>query len=90
MANSPDPDQLASEEANWSESTLFAKTGYIWAQQDKVNLKYFILSLLSPEWTGLHCLKCWAKYCNTSHVELKGLFETVIYLFVQAGVLRPS
>ena len=35
MANSADPDQLASEEANWSGSTLFAKAGSIWAQQDK-------------------------------------------------------
>ena len=29
MANSADPDQLASEEANWSGSTLFAKALYI-------------------------------------------------------------
>ena len=35
MTNSAEPDQLASEEANWSGSTLFAKTGYIRAQQDK-------------------------------------------------------
>ena len=35
MANSVDPDQLDSEEANWSGSTLFAKAGYIRAQQDK-------------------------------------------------------
>ena len=39
MANSADPDQLASElassEANWSGSTLFAKAGYIHVQQDK-------------------------------------------------------
>ena len=33
MANSADPDQLV--EANWSGSTLFAKAGYIWVQQDK-------------------------------------------------------
>ena len=32
MANSADPDQL---EANWSGSTLFAKAGYIWIQQNK-------------------------------------------------------
>ena len=32
--NSVDPDQLASEEANWSGSTLFAKAGHIWVQQD--------------------------------------------------------
>ena len=35
MANSADPDQLASSEANWSGSTLFAKAGYIRVQQGK-------------------------------------------------------
>ena len=35
MANSADPDQLASEETNWSGSTLFAKARYILFQQDK-------------------------------------------------------
>ena len=32
MANNADPDQLASEEANWSGSALFAKAGYSQAQ----------------------------------------------------------
>ena len=35
MANSADSDQLASSEANWSGSTLFANAGHIWVQQDK-------------------------------------------------------
>ena len=35
MTNSADPDQLASSEANWSGSTLYAKEGYIRDQQDK-------------------------------------------------------
>ena len=35
MANSADPDHLASSEANWSGSTLFTKAGYIRVQQDK-------------------------------------------------------
>ena len=35
MTNSVDPDQFASQEANWSGSTLFAKTGYIKVQQNK-------------------------------------------------------
>ena len=35
MANSADPDQLASSEANWSVSTQFANAGYIRIQQDK-------------------------------------------------------
>ena len=34
MANSADPDQLASLEANWSGSTLFTKAGYIQDQLD--------------------------------------------------------
>ena len=35
MANSADPDQLASSEANWSGSKLFANAGHIRVQQDK-------------------------------------------------------
>ena len=35
MTNIADPDQLASEEANWSGSTVFPKIGYILVQQDK-------------------------------------------------------
>ena len=35
MANSADPDQLASSETNWSGSTLFVKARYIWVQQDQ-------------------------------------------------------
>ena len=35
MANSADIDQLASWEANWSGSTLFAKAEYIRVKQDK-------------------------------------------------------
>ena len=34
MANSADLDQLASSEANWSGSTLFAKVEFIRVQQD--------------------------------------------------------
>ena len=35
MTISADLDQLASSEANWSGSTLFAKAGHIRVQQDK-------------------------------------------------------
>ena len=35
MTNSADPDLLASSQAYWSGSTLFAKAGYIQVQQDK-------------------------------------------------------
>ena len=35
MTNSADPDQLASEEANWSGYALFAMAGHNWIQQEK-------------------------------------------------------
>ena len=35
MTNSADPDQLASEEVNWSGYALFAKAEHICVQQDK-------------------------------------------------------
>ena len=38
MANSVDPDQLASSEANWSRSTLFAKQGISGFSRTRVNL----------------------------------------------------
>ena len=34
MANNADPDQLASSEAIWSGSTLFAKAAHIRVQKD--------------------------------------------------------
>ena len=45
MTNSADPDQLASEEANGSGSTLFAKTGHIIFSKRRVksDLKYIYL-----------------------------------------------
>ena len=48
MTNSADPDQLASEEANWSGSTLFAKTGHVVLSKRRVKavaddiLKYIL------------------------------------------------
>ena len=35
MANSADPDQMASSESKWSGATLFAKAAYIQVQQDQ-------------------------------------------------------
>ena len=37
MTNSADQDQLASSEANWSGSTLFAKTGHVMFSKRRVN-----------------------------------------------------
>ena len=51
MSNSVDPGHLASEEANWSGSTLFAKTGHIWVKQDKGE---FEKCSHSKVWSVLH------------------------------------
>ena len=39
MAHSADPGQLASSEANWSGSTLFAKTGQVVFSKKRVNIE---------------------------------------------------
>ena len=47
MTNSADPDQLASSEAIWSESTLFAKTGHVVFSKRRVKrMTTFLLSCL--------------------------------------------
>ena len=43
MTNSADPDQLASSEANWSGSTLFAKTGHAVFSKRRVKMPHPIL-----------------------------------------------
>ena len=43
MTNSADADQLASSEANWSGSTLLAKTGYVVFSKRRVNLYHLVL-----------------------------------------------
>ena len=42
MTNSADPDQLASEEANWSGSTLFAKTGNVVFSKRRINTRFLV------------------------------------------------
>ena len=48
MTNSADPDQLASSEANWSGSTLFAKTGHVVFSKRRVKYNNsFIMYVIS-------------------------------------------
>ena len=55
MTKSADPDQLASEEATWSGSTLFAKTGHI------VSSKRRLGSFSVDQLTYLHfCYYCFS------------------------------
>ena len=41
MTNNADPNQLASSEASWSESALFAKAGHIQVQQNQIMLFFY-------------------------------------------------
>ena len=67
MANSADPDQLASEEANWSGSTLFAKAGHIRVQQDK-SASIFLgnLNVQTLEWR--HWTDCAQIFLQLGHL----------------------
>ena len=47
MINSADPDQLASSEANWSGSTLFAKQGISGFSRTRVKILSLFLDWLS-------------------------------------------
>ena len=78
MANSADPDQLASSEANWSGSSLFAKAGYIWVQQDKgwwVPTTYVYLSY--PEKNSVSLTIIFAKYVLFNTVWRSSLIQLI-------------
>ena len=75
MANSADPDQLASEEANWSGSTLFAKTGHVVFSKRRVNTKFKALLMYKTDQSQPIC---------KSHVKLmkEGCYCDIIRLLV--------
>ena len=52
FANSVDPDQLASEEANWSESTLFV---IMWIFINKLDQVIWLVE----NWKWIRCLNLW-------------------------------
>ena len=51
MTNSADPDQLASEEANWSGSTLFATTAHVMFSKRRVNMST-LMQMQGYFWDG--------------------------------------
>ena len=55
MANSADPDQLASLESNWFGSTLFANAGYVQVQQ--IIYVYIYIMILQGDKTDRRCYK---------------------------------
>ena len=69
MTNSADPDQLASSEANWSGSTMFAKIGHVVFSKKRFKMLYkvtdyevifiFYLTLIVSNniWPGVYQVK---------------------------------
>ena len=62
MTNSADPDQLASSEANWSGSTLFAKTGNVVFSKRRVNDHIHLIQ-------GVACLCVALIFVCTIHLD---------------------
>ena len=60
MTNSADPNQLASEEANLSGATLFAKTGHVLFSKRRVKLVLacFTLTRLQQYQEKINCSTC--------------------------------
>ena len=55
MTNSADPDLLASSEANWSGSTLFAKTGHVVLSKRRVNIVLVAVIQLNDKMVHCQC-----------------------------------
>ena len=58
MANSADPDQLASSEANWSGSTLFVKQGISGFSRTRVKSIKTTINTTGPQFEEMYLMKC--------------------------------
>ena len=82
MTNSADPDQLPSEEANWSGSTLFAKVRPIRVQQHRVKVRSKVYSRKKPKFFFFQFFKenkkswyfMWI-ICKSIHMKHQNLFS---------------
>ena len=66
MTNSADPDQLASSEANWSGSTLFAKNELVMFSKRRVNLQRLELLVYRTNFHGpkdVWAIEVWPDLC---------------------------
>ena len=76
MANSADPNQLASSEANWSGSTLFAKQGISGFSRTRVN---------NNSRVGLEYIETMA--CIVKFVYLSILYSAIVFDFISNKIL---
>ena len=75
MANSADPDQLASSEANWSGSTLFAKTGQFVFSKRRVKYSDAVTSCH----TYHNKTKFWDEQTSTNSIDPYQMLQKVMY-----------
>ena len=64
MTNSADPDQLASSEANWSVSTLFAKTGHAVFSKRRIKFHCLHEETLHSWLSKMHPVKILIRLCK--------------------------
>ena len=75
MTNSADPDQLASSEANWSGSTLFAKTGHVVFSKRRVK-KFPWKWNFESKWGVLGTVR------STDHTQTLWNRPCIVFLFI--------
>ena len=68
IANSADPDQQASSEANWFGSTLFAKAGYIGFSRTRVNMIILLQVVWHTTILTLNSATHWLSPHHTSYI----------------------
>ena len=89
MTNSADLDQLASSEASWSGSTLFAKTGHVLFSKRRVKLVLGDLCSLSYYTVVYECI--WKqrthKWTKIGNLVLLSLWRQRIYKWMKIGNL---
>ena len=96
MANSADPDQLASSEANWSESTLFAKgrvyPGSAGQELMKIQILTFTLYLISKifihfyQWKAQHMKDLW----GLDTLSREAILSEFLHLFWKESTLKGN
>ena len=96
ITSSADPDQLASSEANWPGSTLFAKAEYIWVSRTKVlgHSEHFsfspVTSVLTCMWELILCYSAgFVLWSCEAHVCLPlDMCSCMIYSLIHIQVTR--
>ena len=80
MKNSADPDQLASSEANWSGSTLFAKIEHVVFSKRKVKHYDRLMNSIDPDQTWSNVIRIYTVHRHLS-VQIFRVFKFKCTIF---------